>query len=387
MSRLGIRPGGRLGDIGARFRPGAGGVLRWWTAALAAWLPARWRRVLGFDRGRLLMQVDGDGLQLRLQRGDVVEDLGRVPLPVADLDSTATDPLAKLLAPSLVGLPRWLLLAPAHGLRRRLQLPAAAAARLRDVVGFEIDRQTPFSADAVVYDARVLGRREGDGQLDAELVVVPRRVLEPQLAALGPLAGRLAGVDAAAADGVPAAVNLLPLADRHRTRDPWLAWNLALAAAAVLLVAALGWQLLDNRRDAADALEQRIAADAAAGRHAAAERQQLAGLIEGQAFLDRTRAARPTAIEVVDELTRRLPDGTYLEKLSIDEERLMLIGLSGEAAALIGRLQGSPLWHSPALAGALQPDPASGRDRFTLVAELGPAPGTAAAKEGADGTR
>src|SRR5690606_1146857 len=177
------------------------------------------------------------------------------------------------------------LLSPAHGLRRRLSLPAAAADRLRDVVGFEIDRQTPFSAEAVVYDARVVGRREGDGQLDAELVVVPRQVLEPQLTALGPLAGQLAGVDAAAADGVPVGVNLLPAERRRRHRDPWIVWNLALATTAVLLLLVLGlfWQLLDNRRDAAEAFEQRIAADAVAGRRAAAERQQLAGLIEGQA--------------------------------------------------------------------------------------------------------
>ena len=387
MSRLGIRPGGRLGHIGARLGPGAGGFLHWWGTALASWLPTRWRRVLGFDRGRLLLQVDGEEVQLRLQRGDGIEDLGRVPLLPAVEDSVSTlDPLAGLLAPPVAELPRWLLLSPAHGLRRRLSLPAAAADRLRDVVGFEIDRQTPFSAEAVVYDARVVGRREGDGQLDAELVVVPRQVLEPQLTALGPLAGQLAGVDAAAADGVPVGVNLLPAERRRRHRDPWIVWNLALAATAVLLVLGLFWQLLDNHRDAAEAFEQRIAADAVAGRRAAAERQQLAGLIEGQAFLDRARAEQPTAIEVIDELTRRLPDGTYLEKLSIDEQRLMLIGLSNEAAALIGRLQGSPLWHSPALAGALQPDPASGRDRFTLVAELGPAaaPAAAAATEDAD---
>ena len=54
----------------------------------------------------------------------------------------------------------------------------------------------------------------------------------------------------------------------------------------------------------------------------------------------------------------------------------MLIGLSREASSLIQRLQGSPLWRAPALTGALQPDPASGRDRFTLTAELGPASAT-----------
>ena len=78
-------------------------------------------------------------------------------------------------------------------------------------------------------------------------------------------------------------------------------------------------------------------------------------------------------MEIIDELSRRLPDGSYLEKLAIEDERLTLIGLSNEAAALVGRLQDSQLWRLPALSGALQPDPASGRDRFTLTAELAPA--------------
>ena len=76
---------------------------------------------------------------------------------------------------------------------------------------------------------------------------------------------------------------------------------------------------------------------------------------------------------MLDELTRRLPDGTYLEKFTMDDQQLLLIGLSREAAPLIGQLQGTTLWQSPALAGALQPDPASRRDRFTLVAKLAPA--------------
>ena len=62
--------------------------------------------------------------------------------------------------PRLAGLPRWMLLPAGSALQRRLLLPAAAADRLRDVIGFEIDRQTPFSADSVRFDTRVLERRE-----------------------------------------------------------------------------------------------------------------------------------------------------------------------------------------------------------------------------------
>ena len=379
-TRLGLR----LGHVGARLRPGAGGLLAWWGRSLASWLSPRMRQALGFDRGRLLLQADGPELQLRLQRGDHVSDLGRVPVLAAPPpgEVAAVDPLALLLTPRVAELPRWLVLPAASALRRRLALPPAAAERLRDVVGFEIDRQTPFTADAVAFDARVLGRRESDGQLDVELVAVPRAVLEPQLAALGPLTATLAGVDVAAADGAPLGVNLLPPLQRSRHRDSWRLWNIALAALALLLVAALLWQLLANRRAAAAEFEQAISAQADAGRRAAAQRQQLINLIEGQAFLDEARAARPTTIEIIDELSRRLPDGTYLEKLAIEDRQLMLIGLSNEAAALVGRLQGATLWQKPALAGALQPDPASGRDRFTITAALGGAVPAAGAANG-----
>lgn len=378
----------RLGSAGALLAPGAGGFLTWWANALASWLPLRQRQALSLQRGRLLLLAGADAVQLRLQYGAELRDLGSMPPPAAPgaaerIADTPFDPLARLLTPRIVDLPRALLLPAGVALRRQMVLPVAAAERLRDVVGFEIDRQTPFSADAVAFDARILRRREGAPQLDVELVAVPRAALTAQLAALGPLAATLAGVDVAGADGVPLGINLLPEAQRQRRQDPWRTWNWVLAGVAVFALAAGLWQVLENRRAAADVTEARLKQLAAPARKAAAERQVLVDLIEGQAFLDQTRAQRPGAVEIINELTRRLPDGTYLEKLAIEGDRLTLIGLSNEAPALIGRLQGTPLWRSPALTGALQPDPSSGRDRFTLTAEIGSA--SPASKEAARG--
>lgn len=365
LSRFGTRLGG------STLKAGTGGFLSWWGSALASWLPPRVRRLLGMDRGRLLLVVEGDVLRVRLQRGDEIGDLGNVPV-LHDFDAPH-DPLARVLDHQLADLPRWLLLPAGSALRRRLPLPAAAAERLRDVVGFEIERQTPFAADAVAYDARVLGRREADGPIDAELIAVPRVALDPQLEALGPVAPLLAGIDVAGPDGLPLQINLLPPSQRRRTRDPWRAWNLAFAATAVVAIGLTLWQVLENRRAAADRFDARIAREATPARRAAMQQQELLNLIDGHAFLQRTRAAYPTAVEVMEELSRRLPDGTYLEKLAIEDNRLTLIGLSNEAPALIGRLQDSSLWRSPALAGALQTDPSTRKDRFTLTAELGPA--------------
>lgn len=372
LARVTLRDRLRLG-AGVPAMGGVRGFMAWWARGLMAWLPRRWRAALGVDRGRLLLQPDPAGLQLRMHDGDGLRDLARLPA-LDGAGSSATAALLSLLTPVSHDLPRWLLLPASVALRRRLSLPAAAAERLRDVVGFEIDRQTPFTAAEVAYDARILGRREGDAQLDVELVAVPRTALATADAALGDLAGSLAGIDVLGADGAPLGVNLLDPAQRRQQADPMQAWNLVLAALALVACAAMLWQVLQNRRAAADAFEQVANERARQARVVSEQRAQIVAIVEGQAFLDRKRAAQATTVEVLDELSRRLPDDTYLEKLGIEGDRITLIGRSTEASALIGRLEGSPAWRAPALAGALQPDPRTGRDIFTLTAELAAAP-------------
>ena len=363
-----------------RYGAGTGGFLAWWRQGLASWLPARWRVLLGLAQDRLLLsRVEGE-LQLQWQNADGLRDVARLPLPLQAQD------LEGVLGNRLAALPRWLLLPPGQVLRRGLQLPAAAAERLRDVVAFEVDRQTPFSADAVRFDARLLRRRE-DGQLEAELVAMPRPGFEEAVAGIGELAASLVGVDATDAAGVPLGVNLLPTEQRRRRNDPLRNWNLGLAAVALLALLATAWQVLDNRRDSAAAFAARVDAQAVQARGVAAQRQRLVDIVEGTDFLDRTRASRPTTVEVMDEVSRRLPDNTYLEKLAIEGDRLLLIGLSPEASALVAKLEGSKLWKSPALSGALQPDPRTRRDRFSLTAELtgtvSPDPASKRATDGA----
>lgn len=363
----GRKPSGGLHGLAGRLRPRVHGFWSWWTRALASWLPERVRDLFGWTPQRLLLRRAGDGLQLALSRGDTLRVAGEVPL--ADVQAPVADPLSGVLAPRVAEVPRWLLLPAGVALRRRMTLPLAAADRLREMLAFEIDRQTPFAAAEVRHDARVLARR-GDGQLDVELVVVPRAVLDVELATLGPLASTLAGIDVEAGDGKALGVNLVAASAQVRREDPWRTWNYVLLAVAVAAIAAAMWQVLANRRAAAALFEQQVAQEAQRARGAALEERRLLDLVEGTTFLQGTRAGRPTTVEVVEELARRLPDSTYLEKLSIEGDRILLIGLSGEASALVKQLEGSKLWRNAALAGALQPDPRTRKDRFTLTAEL-----------------
>ena len=330
------------------------------------------RTAFGLAAQRLLLARDGTDLVVRLDsaadaEGEAQRELAVVPL---DADIAGDDPLASVLATRSQALPRWYVLPARAGLRRLVTLPAAAAERVRDVLGFEIDRQTPFAADDVYFDARVLARR-GDGQIDAELVVVPRTALDTALDALpAGLRGTLAGVDLVDADGAPLGVNLLPIAQRRRTRDPRAAWNIALVAVALLATFGALAMVRSNREAAAEALATATEAREAQAKRVAAEKRQLVDLVEGMRFLQETRAGRPSMVEVVDELSRRLPDNTFLEKVSIEGDQLLVMGLSSEAPRLVQRLEGSPLWTAVKLSGAVNPDALRNKDRFTVIATL-----------------
>lgn len=335
--------------------------LRWWCQALLEWVPARWRRLVTGQRRQICLRLEARGLWLGglAAGGEAFE----VPIPpdAALAERLDRDPLHRR---------RWLWLPAGSALRRRLELPLAAAERLRDVLRFEIDRQTPFSPDQVVFDARVLGRSADGRSLQVEMVALPRGRLDAALADLGPLATGLDGVDLVE-DAQPLGLNLLPPAQRRSGRDPirWL--NLGLAGIALLALWLALWQSLENRRQAVQWLTEQVEARRAEARQVASLRQRLETGVEGAGFLARQREERPPALAVLDDLSRRLPDSTALERLNLNGNRLVMIGYSSEAPNTVARLQGSPYLISPALSGPLQPDRISGRDRFTLTADVG----------------
>ena len=353
------------------------GWLRTAGETVLSLLPEGLRRQLGVRHRRLLLRVNPQGLSLHAELDEQVQLLGLLPLDDAQLLAE----LRERLDANAGNVPRWLVLDAAQTLRPVLAVPASAEARLREVMQFEIDRQTPFSADQVSFEPRVLHRDAQSRQLKVELVVLPKSRLDAALALLGPLAEGLAGVDVAAADGSRLGVNLLPAvgrgarADRARAANRWLA---LLATAALVAAMVL---VLNNRSRTLDDYNARVEAAQKQAREVKLLRNALVGSAKAAGFLARRRAQVPTTLELLDDLTRRIPDSTFIEKFSVNDGNLILIGQSQQASALVGLLQGSPLIRTPTLTGSVQTDPRTGKERFTLTAVVA---GSARDKEAAN---
>lgn len=340
------------------------GWLRVAGETVLAMLPDSLRRQLGVRHRRLLMSLDAEGLQLRAQMDERTHLVGVLPLD----DAVLLEQLRELLDHNAGNVPRWLVVDVGQTLRPVISVPASAEARLREVMLHEIDRQTPFSHDQVSFEPRILSRDAQTRQLRVELVVLPQARLDAALALLGPLANGLAGVDVVDANGARLGVNLLPLAgrsarlDRSRNVNRWL----ALITVAALFGAM--WMTLSNRSAELEATSARVDAANVKAREVRILRNSLKGSADAANFLARLSARQPTTLEVLADMTKRIPDTTYLEKIAINDGNIVLIGQSQRAADLVGLLQGSTLFKTPTLTGSVQTDPRTGKERFTLTA-------------------
>lgn len=356
--------------------------LRWWGGELAALLPPSWRAMFAAGNARVLYEAgigtpDSATLELRLEEGARETLLTSLPLADSSGEHAAGDADARLSAAVDAALgearserERWLLLPGGQVLRRRFLLPVAATEQLREVMRHELDRQTPFRAEQVSYDCRVLAIDPVSKQAQVELLVLPKDKLDAALAPLGALADGLTGVDARDGDGRPLRANLLPPERRHprNLRALWI--NAGLSALALIALLFGLAHTLENRRAALRELQATVESRRNEARLANALDTQLTQAIEGAGFLARARAAKPPMLAVLADISRRLPNSTWIERFSQAENQVNLTGTSTEATALVQRLQGSSLLRTPALSGSVQPDAATGRDRFTLTAEL-----------------
>lgn len=343
--------------------------LGWWKTELLGCLPARWRAHLVSPPLRVVAErTSTGGLRLVRQRGATVE----ATLELSDAETEVglaarflhndEDPVSEI----------WLKLPAERVLRRRLSLPLAAEENLAQILAFEMDRQTPFKADQVYFDHRIIKRDQAAAQLGVEIAVVPRTLLDAELTLAQQFKLSFHGADVASPrhSGELAGFNLLPQAQRQLQVDRQRRINWILAAGAVALLFALMSQHLVARRAALEQLQEEVAADQSAAEQVRQIEARLKDAISGANFLADRKCATPQVINVLLELTERLPDDTWLERISFVGKQVQVQGQSAEANKLIGLLQKAATIANPQVQGVIQPDPGTGKDRFTIQLDL-----------------
>lgn len=351
----------------------AGQFFRWWVAELGAMLPASLRERMQHAQRRVVVRLESDDLELYWQEGDAVQQL-----EVYALDQDAElqgRQIADLLAErDLQEAPIFLVLPESLVLRKVLTLPLAAEGNLRQALAFEMDRHTPFKADAVHFDWRVLERDRDRGQLRLELVVAPCGPMDAQVDAMA-ARGLAPSVADVAEEGRPAGLNLLPLDRRHRARNRRARLNALLAVVAVLLLALVMAQSLWLRQGQVEALESAIDDVRVEARRVQNIRAQIEDASEAAGFMLKRRAETPPTVLVLAEVTRLLPDDTFLDRLRVWEGQVQMQGKSDNAQRLIELVNLSAMFDGAGFRGSTRLDGRTQKEIFDLTARVEEATG------------
>jgi general secretion pathway protein L len=345
----------------------------WWIGELRSMLPPRLRRLLMPRTQRLFLELENGDIVLKQGAAQHKEVITRYALDEPDSASLqlAAEQQTQQQARQLV-----LCLPADQVLSRTLTLPLAAEENLREVLSFEMDRQTPFTAEQVYYDYSIVSRSATERTLTVDLVLTMRRTLDELLTQLDRRGLHPDQVTSSCDErGGFAAVNLLPMGKRQRKAVTPQLVNLALAVLALaLLVTALSLPLLEKRQKIR-ALEPLLETASAKAEEARRLRKEVDQLKANSRFLiDKKQSSLPV-LQVLDELTRILPDDTWITRLDIKGSELEIQGQSASAAALIPLIESSSILQNPRFRSPVTQIPRSDVERFHLSAETrGPTP-------------
>ncbi len=337
-----------------------GEFFEWWGGQLTELVPARWRGRSGGTDALVADASEPGLLTLRRRRRGAEQRLTQLRL-----DEPGHVSLRAALNGRPRGEPMVLRLAPAQVLERAVTLPLAAERDLDRVLGYEMERLTPFTADEVFWGFSLRERDRTRARLLLRLTMVPRASVAGMLDLLAASGARPVQLEAAAPDG-PRVMRLAHAGPSARAR---LAQR-GLAAAAGLLVLlvlvspflrqSLALAEVQDRLDQmspriaqVDVLRRRISGAGAGGDAVAAETRRL-----GDTLL---------ALAAVTEI---LPDDSYLTEFTMRERKMTLSGLGASAPKLISLLSGDPRIRGPAFTAPVTRSETNHLDVFSIRAEL-----------------
>jgi general secretion pathway protein L len=87
-------------------------------------------------------------------------------------------------------------------------------------------------------------------------------------------------------------------------------------------------------------------------------------------FLAEAKTTSPVLVQVLNELTRLLPDGTWLHQLELNGKEMIMQGESPASSAIIGLIEASPLFRNVTYRSPVTQNRVTGAERFNLAAEV-----------------
>jgi general secretion pathway protein L len=328
-----------------------------WRAGFGDCLPVALGRRLAARHALLAVTVEGETATMSFERGEHRTRVGRVALGEPPTLQEALAPFRKLKPTAILRLPADTVIT------RRVELPAQIKKNLHNALVFEIDRLTPFQAAQVYFDYRVPPAEQRGGKVLIDLAVCLRDQVTPWVERMR---AERAAPEGVTWDGGWAGANLLPAGDRRVSQGGGRLLAQILAGGALILAAAAALSPLWQQREQIIALTRAIEDLRPKAERAATLRKQLEETRQRVEFAVNQKNREPRLVDLLKDLTERLPDDTYVQNLEYTRGAAQLRGESAKATALIGSLEEVPGIDGVTFQSPVVQVPNTGKERFHL---------------------
>jgi general secretion pathway protein L len=342
---------------------------KWWSGEILYFVPPAVREIFDSQDQVLLVSVNEKDMQVELMHGSERRQLERISL---DSEGGATMSATRSAYPDTDAVV--VELSAAQVFHREVSVPFGTEDRIADVLGFEMDRLTPFAKDDVYFHHRVTGRDQDRKVINIHLVIALRTVVDDILARLKsrgimPSKITLHG-GAESSDRALASVNLLPRASRVRAPSKRNLLPTVLSAlAALLLIIAIAYPLV-QQKFRLNSLDEEISRLGPAAIAAEKTQDEIADAVRLSGFFADKWARMPTKIRLLNELTRIVPDDTWLARVQILGTTIRVHGESEGASSLIGLIEASEIFSDARFSSPVTKNPRTSNDRFVIEAQI-----------------
>lgn len=338
---------------------GAPGLSEGFDERLLACLPAFAHRFLARHNRRLVIRPDGSRVHLGLVAGLEIRPLG-------ELDLAHTPAL-----PGITGVPEQerphgveLCLPREAVLTRTVSFPSQVRANLSQVIQYELDRLSPFESRDVLFDFVTPGGSRTADRLRLDLALCRRDLVDGWMMRLEALG---APVDRITWDGAWKGANLLPVERRPKRRRLRLTLGSGAALASILLAIAILVTPLWQKHHLARQLESEVARLRSQAIAVDEVRQELERVRQGSTAVLQRKLEQPRILEMLRELTDRLPEDTWVQNLEFGTDQIDLRGESGQATALIAILEQAPGIDGVSFGSPVTQIARTGKERFNIT--------------------
>jgi general secretion pathway protein L len=254
---------------------------------------------------------------------------------------------------------------------RPLELPRRAVEFLDGIVRAQIDRLTPWTAGEAVFSWTPPTDAPND-RIELTVAATARALVAPYVQAIANLGAASVAVLTVPADADPHAAPIKVFEqrargvfeiDRIRRVLVVLFMMSGLAAAISMGYSAFALDSLDTEQQA---LSRKISARRAA-LHTGPE-----FTLSAQRMLERRKQSTPSNVIVLEALSQILPDHTYITELRVEGDKLQIVGVTRDAAALIALIEQSPHFTRATFYAPTTRTPGEQGERFHVEAHIKP---------------